>query len=122
MKFPQPLPSAAGISDLKLQKRVVQAMHALKRRNIPLVILQSDDLLAVARVGQDFLVAGHGSVEHHLSDRCTWGTNGITNIDSAVCERQDGGRGGSLKRQKHGVLRVSYGYAQCSSGTYPEKA
>ena len=35
--------------DLKLQKRVVQAMHALKRRNIPLVILQSDDLLADQR-------------------------------------------------------------------------
>lgn len=31
--------------DLTLQKRVVQAMHELKRRRIPLVILQGEDLL-----------------------------------------------------------------------------
>ena len=78
---------------------------------------QRDDLLAVAGVSQDFLVAGHGGVEHHLTDSGAGGSDGIANIDRAVCERQNGGRGGSLERQKHWFLRVSYGYAQARSRT-----
>ena len=44
-------------------------------------------------------------------------TVAIANIDRAVCERQNGGRGGSLERQKHWFLRVCYGYAQARSRT-----
>ena len=73
---------------------------------------QSDNLLAIAGVGQDFLVAGHGGVKNHLTHRGTRGPDGITKIDRSVCERQDGRWGISLERQKHWVLRNSYGYAQ----------
>jgi hypothetical protein len=40
---------------------------------------------------------------------------GITNIDRAVCERQDGGWGSSLERQKHWFLRMGCGCAQTRS-------
>ncbi len=73
---------------------------------------QSDDLLAIAGVGEDFLIAGHGGVKHHFSDGSPCATDGVANKDRAVCERQDGGRERSLKRQKHWVLRVDFGYAQ----------
>ena len=52
---------------------------------------QRDDLLAVARVCEDFLVAGHGGVEHHLADGGASGSNGISNKHRAVCKRQNGG-------------------------------
>jgi hypothetical protein len=69
-------------------------------------IRQGDDLLAVARVGEDFLVTGHGGVEHHLTGRGAGGSDRIALKDRAVCERQDGGREVSLERQKHWVLRM----------------
>jgi hypothetical protein len=75
---------------------------------------ERDDLLAVTGVGEDFLVAGHGGVEHHLADRGAGGTDRIADKDRAVCERQDGGREFSLERQKHWVLRMDCGYAQAS--------
>ena len=59
-------------------------------------IRERHDLLAVAGVGEDFLVAGHGGVEHHFADGGACGTNRIADKDRAVCERQDGGREGSL--------------------------
>jgi len=52
---------------------------------------QRDDLLTVTRVRQNFLVAGHGRVEHDLTDCRAWGSNGISNKHRAVCERQNGG-------------------------------
>ena len=39
---------------------------------------QRDDLAAIGRVSQDFLVAGHGGVEHHLATRGGLGANGKT--------------------------------------------
>ena len=75
---------------------------------------KGDDLLAVARVCQDFLVAGHGRVEHDLSDGRANRSNGISNKHRAVCERQNGCGGGSLERQKHWVLRIVNGYAQAN--------
>ena len=59
-------------------------------------VSEGDDLLAVARVREDFLIAGHGGVEHHLADRGAGRSNRIANKDRAVCERQNGGRGISL--------------------------
>ncbi|MNV20100.1 hypothetical protein D3C71_1109880 [compost metagenome] len=59
-------------------------------------IREGHDLLAVARVGEDFLVAGDGGVEHHFADGGAGGTNRIADKDRAVCERQDGGREVSL--------------------------
>ena len=56
-------------------------------------ISEGDDLLAIARIREDFLVAGHGGVEHHLADRGARSSNRIANKDRAVCERQNGGRG-----------------------------
>ncbi|MCY1466197.1 hypothetical protein D9M71_844590 [compost metagenome] len=49
---------------------------------------QGDDLLGVGRIGKDFLVAGHGGVEHHLTNGLTVGTDGFTAKNAAVgkCE------------------------------------
>src|SRR5574343_2017312 len=68
-------------------------------------IREGHDLPAIARVSEDFLVAGDGGVEHHFADRGAGGTDGIAEKDRAVCERQDGVRVISLERQKHWVLR-----------------
>jgi hypothetical protein len=54
-------------------------------------IRECHDLLAIAGVGEDFLVAGDGGVEHHFADGGAGGTNRIADKDRAVCERQDGG-------------------------------
>jgi len=75
-------------------------------------VRQGDDLLAVAGVGEDFLVAGERGVEHHFADCGAGGSDRVANKDRAVCERQNGGREGSLKRQKHWVLRNSSGTPQ----------
>lgn len=80
-------------------------------------IRQRDDLLAIAGVCEDFLVAGDGGVEHHFTDRGAGGTDRATNKDRAVCERQDGGREGSLERQKHWVLRMVTGRPEPSGWT-----
>ena len=53
---------------------------------------QRDNLLAVARVGQYFLVTGHGRVEHDFSDGLTSCADGYSCKDRAVCEREDGCR------------------------------
>jgi hypothetical protein len=55
---------------------------------------QGDDLAAVAGVGQDFLVAGHRGVEHHLTGGVACGADGKTLEDRPVCEREDGGIAG----------------------------
>ena len=68
-------------------------------------VCQRNDLLAVARIGEDFLIASDSSVEHHFTHGGALRTNGIANKDRAVCERQDGGWETSLKRQKHWILR-----------------
>ena len=73
---------------------------------------QGDDLLAITGIGQDFLVTGHGGVENHFTDGVARSAYGMTGEYSAVCECQDGGRGGTLKRQKHGDLRLRYGGPQ----------
>ena len=52
---------------------------------------QRDDLPAVRRVGEDFLVAGHGGVEHHLAGRVALGADGTAVKHSAVFERQYSG-------------------------------
>ena len=77
---------------------------------------QGDNLLAVAGVSQDFLVASHGGVEHHFSDGSAGDTNRIPGVDAAIRKCQNGWRGSSLERQKHRVLRLNNGYAQSFSG------
>ncbi len=59
-------------------------------------VREGHDLLAIAGVGEDFLVAGHGGVEHHLTGGGACGSNRVAEKDCAVCKRQDGGREGSL--------------------------
>ena len=39
-------------------------------------VRQGDDLLAIAGVGEDFLIAGDGRVEHHLANGGALGANG----------------------------------------------
>ena len=56
---------------------------------------QGDNLLAIAGVSQDFLVAIHRSVENHLADGGTCGTYGIADKNCAVCKRQNGVRASS---------------------------
>ena len=53
---------------------------------------QRDDLAAVARVGEDFLVAGEGGVEHHLASGLAHGTNGDAFKHRTVSEREKGFR------------------------------
>ncbi len=77
-------------------------------------VRQSDDLLAIAGVSEDFLVAGERGVEHHFADCGACCSDRVADKDRAVCERQDGGRESSLKRQKHWVLRNSSGTPQHS--------
>jgi hypothetical protein len=47
-------------------------------------ISQCDQLLAVTRVSQDFLVTGHGSVEYNFADSVTIMTDGLPHEDRAV--------------------------------------
>jgi hypothetical protein len=64
-------------------------------------ICQRDDLPAVARVGEDFLVAGQGRVEHDLADRVTGSTDRNTLKDRAICEGQDCLGLGNEQLQRH---------------------
>ena len=84
-------------------------------------IRERHDLLAVARVGEDFLVAGDGRVEHDFAGAGAGGSDRIANKDRAVCKRQDGGREGSLSRQKHWVLRMCRVRPGVKSRIYPRQ-
>ena len=52
---------------------------------------QRDDLPAVGRVGEDFLIARHGGVEHHLARRIALGADGTAVKHRAVFERKYSG-------------------------------
>ena len=52
---------------------------------------QGDDLAQVGGVGQDLLVARHGSIEHHLTDAQTGRADGLPPEDRAVFQDQDCG-------------------------------
>ena len=51
---------------------------------------QGDDLPGVGRVGQYFLVAGHGGIEYHLAAHLAVNTNSNTAEYTSVCKRQQG--------------------------------
>ena len=57
---------------------------------------EGDDLAGIGRVGQDFLVAGHGGVEAHLAHRGAFGAEARALDDGAVGKHEDrrGERGG----------------------------
>jgi len=48
---------------------------------------QRDDLAAIARIGEDFLITGDRGIEHHFADRMTGRTNRKTLENRPVCER-----------------------------------
>src|SRR5690606_40927397 len=50
---------------------------------------QGDDLAGVRGVGEDFLVAGHGRVEHDFTDGKAGRADGYAFEDGAVFERED---------------------------------
>ena len=52
---------------------------------------ERDDLAGIGRVGQDFLVARHGGVEHHLARRGPGGADGNAAEHGAVLESQNSG-------------------------------
>ena len=72
-------------------------------------IRQGDDLPAIARVGEDFLVAGQRRVEHDFAGGGASCSDRGTDKDRAVCERQEGDGLERLVRQKHWVLRMVTG-------------
>jgi hypothetical protein len=47
-------------------------------------ISQGDQLLAVTRVGQNFLIPGHGCIENNFADSVTIMTDGLPHEDRAV--------------------------------------
>ncbi|MCY1292362.1 hypothetical protein D9M70_415830 [compost metagenome] len=51
---------------------------------------QGDDLLGVGRIGKDFLIAGHGGVEHHFANGMAIGTDGLAAKDAAVSKGEYG--------------------------------
>ena len=53
-------------------------------------IRQGDDLLAVAGVGEDFLITGHGGVEHHFAHGHAGCANGLAGEHRAVGKRKKG--------------------------------
>ncbi|OPZ06765.1 MAG: hypothetical protein BWZ09_00132 [Alphaproteobacteria bacterium ADurb.BinA305] len=53
---------------------------------------QGDDLAAIARVGQDFLIPRHRGVEHHLADRAANRADTLAVEDGSIGERKKGGR------------------------------
>src|SRR5574343_641935 len=70
-------------------------------------IRESHDLPAIARVSEDFLVAGDGGVEHHFADGLAGGADRGADKDRAVCEREDG----LCWDGKHGILHFGRTYA-----------
>ncbi len=49
---------------------------------------QGDDLAGIGRVGEDFLIAGHGGIEHHLADGLPLDTDGLAPEQVAVFKSQ----------------------------------
>ena len=68
--------------------------HVLRRGAVVanMGIRQGHDLTGVRRVGQDFLIAGHGRVEHDFTDRLAIGANGNTFKYRAIFEGKYSGR------------------------------
>ena len=53
---------------------------------------EGDDLAGIRRIGEDFLIAGHGSVEAHLTGCMAAGAETEAFEHGAVGEDQDGSR------------------------------
>ena len=51
---------------------------------------QGNDLLGIGRIGEDFLIAGHGRIEHDLTNGMTIGSNGIAAKNAAVSKGEYG--------------------------------
>ena len=51
---------------------------------------QGDDLPAVGRVGEDFLVARHGGVEDHFANSLARSADGNAAKNGAICKGQQG--------------------------------
>ncbi len=92
---------AGGMDLLGLDVFLVDAVAADVR------IRQRDDLPAVARVGEDLLVAGQRGVEHHLADGATGRADRDPVEDRAVCESQEGLGLWGQQLRRHRDLRSS---------------
>lgn len=49
-------------------------------------VSQGDNLAAVARIGQDFLITRHGGVKNNLGHTVAIGANRLASEDSSVCQ------------------------------------
>ena len=55
-------------------------------------ISKCDDLPAIRWISDNFLITGHGSVEHHFTRTYAFHTDGYATKNCAVSEREDGMR------------------------------
>ena len=85
-------------------------------------IRQRDDLPAVARVGENFLVAGQRGVEHHFAGGLAGGTDRCAFENGAVCECEESGRQNGQQGELHfraqlclatGVSRARIRWGNC---------
>ena len=67
---------------------------------------EGQDLAHVGRVGQDFLIAGHGGVEDHLAERRAYSTAAEALQDGSVRERDYAGDAREECRG-HGALSIT---------------
>src|SRR3546814_5767829 len=54
-------------------------------------ISQSDDLLRIGRVSENFLITGHRGIEDHFAHGFTRGANGKASKDAAIFQYKNGG-------------------------------
>ena len=81
---------------------------------------QRDDLARVGRIGEDFLVAGHGGVEHHFAYRLPRNADGLPVEQRAIFQRKQcrrhkpvtSRRAGAQKRERR-PLRVLLSRLEC---------
>jgi hypothetical protein len=52
---------------------------------------ERDDLAAIARIGEDFLIASERGVEDHFTNGLCWRTDRMAAKNRSVSERKDGG-------------------------------
>ena len=66
---------------------------------------EDDDLVHVRRVGEDFLIAGHGGVETHLAQRLAHGSAALADENRPVRQGKKARDAGGKFRAQSGILK-----------------